>query len=70
MDSLYERYAAQLVRMAQHPCSKDYARERAKELEQDQYGLFQGIYRDVQERLKAGQARLTESEPLTREKLL
>jgi hypothetical protein len=68
MDSLYERYAAQLVRMAQHPGARDYARERAQELERDQYGLFQGIYQDVKERLKAGQAKPTGSDSLSPEK--
>lgn len=57
MDSLYERYAQQLTRMAQQPGSRDYARERAQELErEDQYGWYRGIYQDVKDRLKAGQA--------------
>ena len=57
MDSLYERYAAQLTRMASMPGSRDYARERAQELErEDTYGWYRGIYQDVKDRLKAGQA--------------
>jgi len=41
MDSLYERYAQQLTRMAQHPGARDYARERVQELErEDMYGWY------------------------------
>ena len=57
MESLYERYAQQLTRMAQQPGFRDYARERAQELErEDTYGWYRGIYQDVKGRLKAGQA--------------
>lgn len=71
MDSLYERYAQQLTRMAQQPGSRDYARERAQELEkEDQYGWYQGIYQDVKERLKAGRVQGMASDSQSREKLL
>lgn len=71
MDSLYERYAQQLTRMAQQPGSRDYARERAQELEkEDQYGWYQGIYQDVKERLKAGRVQCMASDSQSREKLL
>lgn len=71
MDSLYERYAQQLTRMAQQPGSRDYARERAQELEkEDQYGWYQGIYQDVKDRLKAVQAQSMVSDSQSPEKLL
>lgn len=68
MDSQYERYAQQLTRMAQQPGSRDYARERAQELEMDEYGSFQGIYQDVKDRLKAGQAQRMGSDSQSQEK--
>ena len=69
MDSLYERYAQQLTRMAQHPGSRDYARERVQELEkEDTYGSFQGIYQNVKDRLKAGQAQRMGSVSQSQEK--
>lgn len=69
MDSLYERYAQQLTRMAQQPGFRDYARERAQELErEDTSGLFQGIYQDVKDRLKAGRVQRMGSVSQSQEK--
>lgn len=71
MDSLYERYAQQLTRMAQQPGSRDYARERVQELEkEDTYGWYRGIYQDVKDRLKAGRVQGMASDSQSREKLL
>ena len=69
MDSLYERYAAQLTRMASMPGSREYARERAQELErEDQYGWYRGIYQAVNDQIKAGLDKPTESASLSPEK--
>lgn len=69
MDSQYELYAQQLTRMAQQPGSRDYARERAQELErEDEYGWYRGIYQDVKDRLKAGQAQRMVSDNPSQEK--
>lgn len=55
---LYSRYVEQLVRMGSAPGAQHYAKARAKELEADPSGLFQGIYAEVKERVASGQVEL------------
>ena len=67
---LYSRYVEQLVRMGSAPGAQHYAKARAQELEADQSGLFRGIYQAVNDQIKAGLDKPTESASLSPEKLL
>lgn len=58
---LYSRYVEQLVRMGSAPGAQHYAKARAQELEADPFGSFRGIYQAVNDQIKAGQEKPTES---------
>lgn len=65
---LYSRYVEQLVRMGSTPGAQHYAKARAQELEADPSGLFRGIYQAVNDQIKAGLDKPTESASLSPEK--
>ena len=67
---LYSRYVEQLVRMGSTPGAQHYAKARAQELEADPSGLFRGIYQAVNDQIKAGLDKPTESDNPSPEKLL
>lgn len=60
MHGAYTRQLDWLIELAQHPGWKAYAWARAKELDADQSGLFEGIAQDLKNAM-TGQARDTAS---------
>jgi hypothetical protein len=60
MDTIYSRWVAHLVSLAQHPGSLDHAKAKVAELEACESGLWVGLGDAV--RAELGRAKVTVSE--------